>query len=69
MFWCFLPRRCHRLRSRPCSSGLTPSMPYSRTAAARYTSKVLSTNAWHGPKNLGPVSPGPILGALGLKLA
>jgi hypothetical protein len=44
-------------------------MPHSRTAAARYTSKVLSTNAWHGPKNLGPVSPGPILGALGLKLA
>jgi hypothetical protein len=36
---------------------------------ARYTAKVLRPNAWHGSGNLGPTSLGPLLGALGLKLA
>jgi hypothetical protein len=36
---------------------------------ARYTSKLLSTNVRPGKKNLGPLSLGPLLGALGVKLA
>jgi hypothetical protein len=36
---------------------------------ARYTSKLLSTNVRPGKPNLGPISLGPLLKALGLKLA